>query len=76
MKLLDSILISLAVALFIIGVHQTFYYGIAASYWLFMLSLSLVFYLKLNRAKSPKEKNNKGERTQAIKRGSRSKSKR
>lgn len=76
MKLLDSIIISLAVVLFIIGVHQTFYFGIAASYWLFMLSLSLVLYLKLNRAKKQKEDNNKVRKTQQIKRGSRSKSKR
>ncbi|HYG41010.1 MAG TPA: hypothetical protein VD908_20435 [Cytophagales bacterium] len=76
MKLLDSIIISLAVVLFIIGVHQTFYFKIAASYWLFMLSLSLVLYLKLNRAKKQKEETNKVRKTQQIKRGSRSKSKR
>jgi len=32
------LLLSLAVVFFIIGVHQSFYFGIQASYWAFMLA--------------------------------------
>ncbi|MDW7693670.1 hypothetical protein R9C00_02855 [Flammeovirgaceae bacterium SG7u.111] len=35
---------SIAVVLFIIGVHQTFYYGLRESYWAYMLSLGSFFY--------------------------------
>lgn len=53
MKLLDAILIFLAVGLFIIGVHQTMTVGIVHSYWLLMLSL-LLLYLFQYRKKSGK----------------------
>lgn len=43
------ILLSVATALFVIGVHQSFYYGIAASYWLFMLSGACVLLLQWGR---------------------------
>ncbi|MBB6459401.1 hypothetical protein [Flammeovirga kamogawensis] len=33
-----TLLVALGAAFFIIGVHQSFYYGIPSSYWLFMLS--------------------------------------
>ncbi len=36
MSLSAVLYFSLAVATFIIGVHQTFVYGVAYSYWLFM----------------------------------------
>jgi hypothetical protein len=52
LKLADTILLSLAVGFFVIGVHQTFYVGLAASYWLFMLSGGLVLWLKLLRDKA------------------------
>ncbi len=40
MKTSDMILLSLAVVFFVIGVHQTYIVNqLAASYWLFMLSL-------------------------------------
>lgn len=32
------LLLSLAVVFFIVGVHQSFYFGIQASYWAFMLA--------------------------------------
>ncbi len=41
----NSILLAVAAALFAIGVHQTFYFGIQASYWLFMIS-SLLYLLQ------------------------------
>jgi hypothetical protein len=38
MRLVEIILFSLSVALFIIGVHQIFTVGMAESYWIVMLS--------------------------------------
>ena len=49
MKLLDTILFSLAVALFIIGVHQTFTVGLLESYWIFMICIGLLFTYKLRK---------------------------
>jgi Flp pilus assembly protein TadB len=53
MKLEQVIILSVAVALFVIGVHQSFLYGVMASYWIFMLIAALLFYYKLrsNRIK-------------------------
>ncbi|MEN7546736.1 hypothetical protein AAG747_02375 [Rapidithrix thailandica] len=34
---LHSILLSVAVAFILIAIHQSFYYGIQKSYWLFMI---------------------------------------
>ncbi|WP_250631233.1 hypothetical protein [Rhodoflexus caldus] len=47
MKLEQVIILSVAVALFVIGVHQSFLYGVMASYWIFMLIAALLFYYKL-----------------------------
>jgi hypothetical protein len=38
MRLSETIFFSLAVATFIIGVHQSFFIGVVESYWLFMLA--------------------------------------
>jgi ABC-type multidrug transport system permease subunit len=40
MKLLETILLALAVVCFIVGVHQTFSYGFTNSYSFFMLMIS------------------------------------
>ncbi len=42
---------SLAVALFIIGVHQVMTVGIINAYWIFMLCLGLLFLYKLLKGK-------------------------
>ncbi len=45
MSLSAIIYFSLAVAAFIIGVHQTFVYGVVQSYWLFMATaIGLLLY--------------------------------
>lgn len=44
MKLFDVIIFSLAVVLFIIGVHQTIMVGFSYSYWLFMLCTGLLLW--------------------------------
>ncbi|GAB4195667.1 MAG: hypothetical protein OHK0057_30060 [Thermoflexibacter sp.] len=58
MKLVDTLILSAAVALFIIGVHQLFVLSeagmmtaIMGSYWLFMLVAGLLFWYRLRRAK-------------------------
>ncbi len=40
MKLLETILLALAVVCFIVGVHQTFTFGFSNSYSFFMLMIS------------------------------------
>ena len=56
MKFSEAILLSLSVAFFIIAVHQTFVLGIAQSYWLFMLSVTMLLLNKLAK----KKQNEKG----------------
>ena len=51
------IILSVAVGFFIIGVHQTITLGFEISYWIFMLSLSLLFLFRLvNSKQADKEK--------------------
>ena len=50
MKIIDVILLSFAVALFMIGIHQSSYYGIKNSYWIFMISLCCILFLRYRRA--------------------------
>jgi hypothetical protein len=59
MKLIDIILLSLAAGFFIIGVHQlvvitnneTLNVGLARSYWVFMLSVTLFLIFQLRKKK-------------------------
>lgn len=55
MKLVDSLVFSLAVALFIIGVHQTFTIGLGGSYWIFMLCIGFLLIYKVRKDKSSVE---------------------
>lgn len=43
MKTADIVLFTLALGFFVIGIHQSMVLGIAEAYWIFMLSLSLLF---------------------------------
>lgn len=47
MKLEQVIILSVAIALFVIGVHQSFLYGVMASYWIFMFVAALLFLYRL-----------------------------
>lgn len=47
----DTIIFSLTVVLFIIGVHQTMTWGIGNSYYLLMLSMGGLFYYKFRKEK-------------------------
>lgn len=57
MRLLDSLLISLSLVFFIIGVHQVMTVGITYAYWLFMLSLICLFWHNMRRRKTQEKKN-------------------
>lgn len=51
MKLIDVLVLSLAVAFLIIGIHQTMTLGIGNAYWAVMLSLILYFVYILRKKK-------------------------
>jgi uncharacterized protein (DUF2062 family) len=65
MKLLDSILLSLSVASFIIGVHQTMLagetvaQGVANAYFFYMISLLLMFWFRVRRKHQQKDEERK-----------------
>jgi hypothetical protein len=52
MKVPDVILLSLAIAFLIIGVHQTMTVGFGNGYWALMLTLVFFFIFNLRRRKS------------------------
>ncbi|HTE34805.1 MAG TPA: hypothetical protein VK666_30720 [Chryseolinea sp.] len=51
MKLVDVLVLSLAVAFLIIGIHQTMTAGIGNAYWAIMLSVALYFVFILRKKK-------------------------
>lgn len=51
MKLADVLLLSLAVAFIIIGIHQVMTVGLGNGYWALMLSLVFFFLYNLRRRK-------------------------
>jgi Mg2+/citrate symporter len=59
MKLIDIILFVLVFVSFVIGVHQSIVNGIAASYWIFMLSLMLLFLYNYRKNKMDNEEDKK-----------------
>lgn len=50
MKLGDVLILSLALALIIIGIHQTMTVGIGGSYAIFMFAVGLLFWFQLRRS--------------------------
>ena len=54
MKLANVIIFTLSIGFFLIGIHQTMMVGIAYSYWIFMLSISLLLLYALR--KKPRSK--------------------
>ena len=69
MNLVDTILISLATVAFVIGVHQSFYYGLAASYWVFMISLFIVMFIRYRRSKAKEKDKSQKENSKPLKSG-------
>lgn len=53
MKLFDTILLSLVVALLVVGIHQIFVNGFLNSYWIFMIMLSLLYWFQLRKKPKP-----------------------
>lgn len=51
MKLLDIILLSLAAAFIIIGIHQVMTVGFGQSYWVLMLAITLFFVFSYRKSK-------------------------
>jgi hypothetical protein len=49
MKLLDIIILSLAVGFLIIGIHQVMVLGLGQAYWALMLTLVLFFIFTLRK---------------------------
>lgn len=64
MKLLDTIILSISVALFIIGVHQIMVAGAANSYWILMLSVGLLILYRYRRLQKGSGQNDTRESVQ------------
>ncbi|MFK7954012.1 MAG: hypothetical protein AB8B73_14285 [Ekhidna sp.] len=74
MKLFDTILFVLLFCSFVIGVSQAIVVGIAESYWIFMLSLMLLFLYGYRKNKREEEqtrdmKNSKHKKSKKKKNG-------
>lgn len=52
MKLVDILILSLAVVFLIIGIHQTVVLGFQNAYWSLMLTLILFFVVMLRKSKT------------------------
>ncbi len=50
-----AVILTLSIFLLIIGIHQSFYNGIANSYWIFMFSVFFLFLLKFVKPEEEKE---------------------
>lgn len=51
MKALDYSLFMLTIGFGVIGGHQTYLHGLMASYWLFMISVSLLLWYNIRKQK-------------------------
>jgi hypothetical protein len=51
MKALDYSLFMLTIGFAVIGAHQTYLHGLMASYWLFMISVSLLLWYNVRKQK-------------------------
>ncbi len=59
MKMFDTILLSLAAGIFIIGIHQTMKWGLVYSYWIIMLSVAILLWYNLRKQKRKQDTQNK-----------------
>lgn len=59
MRLFDVVLLSLSVGFFIIGIHQSYIYGLGSAYWIFMVVLSLILWVKVRNNKTVESSKNK-----------------
>lgn len=52
MKLIDASILSVALALIVVGIHQTLVSGLGFSYTVFMFAVGLLFWFQLRRNKA------------------------
>lgn len=59
MKILDTIILSIAIGFLLIGLHETIYNPghFADNYWLFMLMISFLGWFQLRRIKRKEQQN-------------------
>ncbi len=56
-KLIEMIVLALSVVALIIGIHQTIYYGFGNAYYLYMISIALLLYNQIRKAKKKQDEN-------------------
>lgn len=67
MKALDYSLFMLSIGFAVIGGHQTYLQGFMASYWLFMISVSLLLWYNVRKQKREEtEKNSQTTDNQSV----------
>ena len=52
MKLTDVIILTLSIGFLLIGIHQSMLVGVINSYWIFMISISLLLLYRLRKKKN------------------------
>lgn len=62
MKLTDILILSLSLALIIVGIHQTLVNGVGTSYPIFMFAVGLLFWFQLRRNKNQESSKELGKR--------------
>ena len=68
MKALDYSLFMLTIGFAVIGGHQTYLHGLMASYWLFMISVSLLLWYNVRKQKREQvEKESQNTNSQLVK---------
>ncbi len=60
MKLPDIIILSLAVAFLIMGIHQVMTVGFQQNYYIFMLAIGMLMWFQLRRIKAKENKDKDG----------------
>jgi len=56
-SLTDIIVFSLSIVAFIVAIHQTITESFGDSYWLYMISIALLLYLQIRKAKKKQDEN-------------------
>ena len=56
-NLVEIIVFSLSIVAFIVAIHQTINYGFGAAYWLYMISIALLLYHQIRKAKKKQAEN-------------------
>ncbi|MEN8248940.1 MAG: hypothetical protein ABFS32_08410 [Bacteroidota bacterium] len=54
-KRIDIVILSLSIVALIVAIHQTVTNGFGESYWIYMISISLILYHQVRRAKKKQE---------------------